>query len=113
MSDNDDDRPGDTGRRRRISESDAEEIARATQRAQESMLRRGEVQGMKMQLVEAFGIDGKGGRFKAVEEDVRDHGERLVVLEAFKIRAMAYGTAVAAIGGALAALAGHLIGRLF
>jgi len=114
MSDHDDNSPpGDTGRRRRISESDAEEIIRAQRRIQESDLRTKTVRDMQLRDAEMFGVDGKGGRFAAMEDDVKDHGERLVVLETFKIKAMVLGSIALVFGGIVASLISKFIDRLF
>jgi len=75
------DGPDDTGSRRRLSQSEADELVMASARAERSAQRDARVRDLELRLVEVIGIDGDGGEFAFVKRQQARHEERLEKME--------------------------------
>lgn len=59
---------------------------------------------LRLHDAEIFGVDGKGGRFGAMEATVKEHDAKIDELIGFRGRVILLGTVVTTAGGILAGL---------
>jgi hypothetical protein len=70
-----------TGSHRKITQTDAEEIARASAKRAAAAQRDDDLREMQLLLAEWFGAKGDGGRVKAMQLDIADNTGRIVKAE--------------------------------
>jgi hypothetical protein len=92
----------DTGRRRKYSESDVDELVRKRERQVDQVIDTHHTW---------FGPDGRRGRAHEMEEDVKAHESAIKDLLLFKVRVLAYATAGGAIAGLLIEGLRYLAGK--
>lgn len=63
-----------------------------------------QILALRLHDAEIFGVDGKGGRFAALEATVKEHSSKITELTEFKGRVILLGTVVTTAGGILAGL---------
>lgn len=111
-----------TGSHRSLSSSDVDQLIKAqTAAAAKAAARQSEVEvidDLRLLAVELVGRDGDGGRLEAMdkriaatEEKLDAHGTLIQQLVEFRAKAVFVAGILVTAGGALAAIAGHLIDR--
>lgn len=66
---------------------------------------------LELLLAEYFGRDGDAGRFKALEDAVREHSVAIDSLKTFRTKTLVWGSVAIGIGGVVAGILAHLITR--
>ena len=66
----------------------------------------------ELKLSEHLGRCGDGGTFQRVEDDVKQLKHDVEVLNGFRSKVLIYASVGVAVGGFLAALVSHLIGKM-
>jgi hypothetical protein len=81
--------------------------------AETSANTRNTLRDLELRAAELFGTDGRGGRFKVMEDTLREHGYELEELKTFRTKAVLLGTIAMTLGGIIAGIAAKAVGWIF